>query len=80
MDIGIPKKEMGYVFSEFCIERLKARLLRYVNEISFRKVNSDLKDTYSGGNPTTALKNEVSICQQMYHNKENEVMINCSPI
>ena len=41
-------------------------------------VKTALKDTYLGGTTPTALKNEVSIFQKMYYNKETLVVVNQS--
>ena len=41
-------------------------------------VKTSLKDTYLGGRTTTALKNEVSTCRQMYYDRETRVMVNQS--
>ena len=45
-DIGTLKKEKGDIFSEFCTESFKEKFLRYVNEVLFEMVKSDLNDTY----------------------------------
>ena len=47
-DIGTLKKEKGEIFSEFFTESFKAKFLRYINEVLFEMVKTDLKDTYLG--------------------------------
>ena len=41
------KKERSYIFSEYCTKISKANFLRYVNEVWFEMVKTDLNDTYS---------------------------------
>ena len=41
-------------------------------------VKTALKDTYLGLTTPTELQNEVAICQKMYYDKENQIMINQS--
>ena len=39
-------------------------------------VKTALKDTYLEVTTPTALQNEIATCRQMYHDKDNQVMIN----
>ena len=50
-------KYRGGIFSECCAEKLKAKYLRYVNEILFEMVKTALNDTYLGGTTPTAMQN-----------------------
>ena len=59
-DIGILKKERGYIFSQCCTESFKEKLLRYLNEVLFEMVKTAPKYTYIGGTTHIALKNEVT--------------------
>ena len=75
-EIGTIKKDMGDIFSEWCIEKSNARLLGYVNDIVLKTVMASLKDKYLLVATTTAMQNELYTFQQMYYNKETEVMEN----
>ena len=56
-DIGTLKKEKGDICLEFCIESFKAKFMRYVNELQFEMVKTDLNYTYLGVTTPTALQN-----------------------
>ena len=59
-DIGTLKKNRGDIFSGCCAEILKGKFLRYVNEVLFEMVITDLKDKYLGVTTATELQNEAS--------------------
>ena len=59
--IGTLKKEKGDIFSEYCTDSFKEKILIYVNEVLFEMVKTALKDKYLGTTTPTAPQNEVSI-------------------
>ena len=76
-DIGTLKKERGDIFSECFTESFKEKFLQYINEVLF-KMEKSLNDTYIGETTSTALQDEVFICQNIYYDKETRVMVNQS--
>ena len=55
---------------------LRQICLSYVNEVLFEMVKTVLKNVYLGGKIPTALKNKVSTCLKMCHDKDNRFMFN----
>ena len=76
--IGTLKKEEGKILSECYSKIFNEKFLRYVNELLFEMVKTDLKDTYLGGKTPTSLKNEVSTFRKVYSDIETLVIVNQS--
>ena len=47
-DIGTLKKDRGDIFSEYCADSFKGKVLSYVNEILSEMVKTSLKGAYLG--------------------------------
>ena len=77
-DISKLKKNRSDIFSECCAESFKVKFIRYVNEVLFEMVKTDLKDTYMVVTTPTSMQNEVSTRQQIYYDIETYVMVNQS--
>ena len=67
---------MCFYYGLFTTELFKAKSMRYVNEVLFEMVKISRKDTYLGRTTPTSLQNEVAMCRKMYHDKDNQVIIN----